>query len=352
MKRLLVTLAAATATMPAVAGATTAPPDSGAAPSSTVTLVTHDSFPTEDTTLNDALAAFSADTGIEVEIVRAGDAGVMVSKAILTAGNPEGDVLYGIDNTYLSRAVDGGVFEPYTAGGLDVVPSELHGGPEVTPVDFGDVCVNVDTAWFAEAGLEPPADLQSLTDPTYRDLLVVENPASSSPGLAFLLASVAEFGEGWPSYWEDLVDNGVSVVDDWSAAYYESFSMAGGDRPLAVSYGSSPPFEMIYATEPIDAPTTTALADTCFRQVEFAGVLAGTDSPAEARQLVDFLLTPAFQETIALNLFMFPVNPDVELAPELAEFSVVPDDPLTLAPSDIAEHRDEWIETWTDTVLR
>jgi thiamine transport system substrate-binding protein len=210
----------------------------------------------------------------------------------------------------------------------------------------------VDTAWFSEAGLEPPTDLQSLTDPAYRDLLVVENPASSSPGLAFLLATVVEFGDDWEGYWEDLVDNGVSVVDDWSAAYYESFSMAGGDRPLAVSYGSSPPFEMIYATEPIDAPTTTALADTCFRQVEFAGVLAGTDAPAEARQLVDFLLTPAFQETIALNLFMFPVDPDVELAPELAEFSVVPDDPLTLDPSDIAEHRDEWIETWTDTVLR
>lgn len=322
-----------------------------------VTLVVHDSFPTEGTALNDALDGFSATSGIDVEILRAGDAGTMVTKAVLSAGNPEGDVLYGVDNTNLARAVDAGVFEPYEAAGLEAIPAalrELVPAGEATPIDFGDVCVNYDIEWFEEHGLAPPTDLASLADPAYAGLLVVPNPASSSPGLAFLLATIAAFGEdGWVGYWEDLVANGVEVVDDWSGAYYERFSgTGGGDRPLVVSYGSSPPFEVIYADPPVDAPTTGALADTCFRQVEFAGVLAGTDAPDEARRLVDFLVTDEFQATIALDLFVFPANEHVALPPVIAEFSVVPAEPLSLDPAAIAEHREDWIETWTDTVLR
>ncbi len=126
------------------------------------TLVTYNSFPEADTSLNDALAAFTDETGIAVEVLRAGDTGTMVSKAVLTAGNPEGDVMFGVDNTFLSRVVDADVFEPYEAEGLDAVPDELRAlvpDGEATPVDFGDVCINYDIAWFDEHGLDPPADL-------------------------------------------------------------------------------------------------------------------------------------------------------------------------------------------------
>ena len=226
-------------------------------------------------------------------------------------------------------------------------------GHEATPVDFGDVCVNYDVAWFAEQGIEPPTDLASLAAPEYADLLVVQNPASSSPGLAFLMATVAEFGDGWTNYWDGLVDNGVEVVDGWTEAYYERFSGAGdGPKPLVVSYGTSPPVEVLFADPPIDEATTAVLDETCFRQVEFAGVLRGTDAPDEARRLVDFLISEPFQAEIALNLFVFPVHPGVDLPPEFTDFIVVPDEPYTLAPATIDENRADWIETWTDTVLR
>jgi thiamine transport system substrate-binding protein len=327
-----------------------------------ITLIAYESFPTEGTPLNETIDAWSAETGIEVDIVVAGDAGTMVSKAVLTAGNPEGDVMYGVDNSFLSRLVSDEVFEPYEATGLDAVdPAMLELVPdgEATPVDFGDVCVNYDIEWFGEHGLEPPTDLESLADPAYRDLLVVENPASSSPGLAFLMAAVAEFGEpaegvgGWVDYWSRLVDNGVEVVDGWTEAYYERFSgMSDGPKPLVVSYGSSPPFEVLYSDPPVDEPSTGVLADTCFRQVEFAGVLRGTDSPDEARAFVDFLIGQDFQSQVAQNLFVFPVNVAVELDQVFTDFAVVPEAPHTLAPELIAQHREDWIETWTDTVLR
>ncbi len=328
----------------------------------TVTLLTYDSFPESDTTLNEALEAFSADTGVDVELAIAGDAGTMVSKAVLTAGNPEGDVMFGVDNTFLSRAVDGRVFEPYEAAGLDAVPAALRDvvpEHEATPIDFGDVCVNYDIGWFAEHGLEPPADLAALAEPEYRDLLVVENPATSSPGMAFVLATVAEFGEdgtppGWVDYWNRLRDNGIHVVDSWTEAYYERFSWAGGgDRPLVVSYGSSPPAEVIFADPPVDEPPTAAIESTCFRQIEFAGVLDGTDVPEAARALVDFLLSEQFQSELALNLFVYPANEDVELPEEFETGgAIIAADPYELDPAAITAGREDWIETWTDTVLR
>jgi thiamine transport system substrate-binding protein len=341
---------------PALAASAFAP-SGGSGDTDSITLLAYESFPTAGTPLNDAIGAFTDATGIDVEIVIAGDAGTMVSKAVLTAGNPEGDVMFGVDNTSLSRAIGEGVFEPYTAEGLEQLDpglTELVPNGEATPVDFGDVCVNYDIAWFEQEGLEPPTDLESLTAPEYRDLLVVENPASSSPGLAFMMAAIAAFGEdGWLDYWSRLADNGVEIVDGWTEAYYERFTgTGGGPRPLVVSYGSSPPFEVLFADPPVDEPSTGVLAETCFRQVEFAGVLRGTDAPDEAQRFVDFLISEAFQSQVALNLFVFPVNRNVELDPVFDDFAVVPADPATLDPELIAANRERWIEEWTGTVLR
>ncbi len=319
-----------------------------------VTLVAYESFPTEGPIV-DQLAAFTAQTGIGVDILIAGDTGTMLSKAELTAGNPEGDVMWGIDNSFLSRALDAGIFEPHTAAGLDAIPSEftdLVPNGEATPVDFGDVCINYDIGAFEALGIDPPSTLADLADPAYKDLLVVQNPATSSPGLAFLLATIDEYGaDGWQDYWSSLVDNGVAVVDGWTAAYYEQFSYAGGDRPLVVSYGSSPPFEVLFAESPLDAAPTGVIEDTCFRQVEFAGVLAGTDAPDEARQLVDFLITPGFQATLPLNLFVFPANSTVELDAEFDDYAVIPATSRSVAPEEVDANRSIWLDEWTDLVL-
>jgi thiamine transport system substrate-binding protein len=318
----------------------------------TLTLLAYDSF----TPSEGIFDTFTAETGIDVEVALGGDAGELVSKAVLTAGNPEGDVLWGVDNTLLSRALDADVFEPYESPGLADVPTpltDLVPGHEVTPVDTGDVCINYDIAGLAERGLDPPSGLADLADPAYADLLVVQNPATSSPGLAFLLATVAELGpDGWQDYWRDLRENGVAVVDGWTEAYYERFSATGGDRPMVVSYATSPPAEVVFADPPIDEPPTAVVEATCFRQVEFAGVLRGTDHEAEARRLVDYLLGTTFQEDLPLTLFVFPANERAALPEVFTEFAVRPVESLTLPPEEIAENRQAWIDEWTSIVLR
>ena len=329
---------------------TTGPGTTGPAAGELV-LVTHDSFAISESVLN----AFAAETGIEIAILRAGDAGTLVNQAILTADNPLGDVLFGVDNTFLSRPLEAGVFEPYQPAGLDFVPAELQLDSEhrLTPIDFGDVCVNYDKAFFE--GRRVPVSLADLADPEFRGLLVVEDPATSSPGLAFLMATVGTFAEEsdytWLDYWQDLVANDVMVTSGWEQAYYSASTWWGGDRPLVVSYASSPPAEVFYAEDPIEEAPTGVVESGCFRQVEFAGILTGTERREEAEQLMDFLLTIPFQEDIPLNIFVFPARRDANLPQVFVENTVIPTDPITLDPAVIDENRELWIEAWTEIVL-
>jgi thiamine transport system substrate-binding protein len=317
-------------------------------------LVTHDSFVMSD----DARRAFERDSGLTLRLLQAGDAGEVVTKALLTAGNPQGDVLFGIDDNLLSRALEGELFTSYESPGLETVDERLVLDPEhrVTPIDHGEVCLNYDKAWFATRGVAPPTTLDDLVRPAYEDLLVVENPATSTPGLAFMLATIARFGDGeqWERYWRALRDNGVLVVDGWEEAYTVRFSGSSGKgkRPIVVSYASSPPVEVIYAKpRPGEAPTGVVEA-SCFRQIEFAGILRGARNEDGAKKLVDFLLSRPFQEEIPLSMFVFPVNREARLPTAFVRHAVVPEDPLELPPEAIGENRERWVDEWTRIVLR
>jgi thiamine transport system substrate-binding protein len=318
----------------------------------TLRLIAHDSFtPTEG-----IFDQFTSETGITVQIVRGGDAGTLVTKAVLATGNPEADVLWGIDNTMLSRALDADVFLPYVTvhqADLDTEAVALSPNGAVTPVDSGDVCINYDREWFAARSLTPPLTLQALASSTYRNLLVTSNPLTSSPGMAFLLATIAEFGDGWETWWSTMRDNGVLVVESWSDAYYGHFSAASdGTRPLVVSYATSPPAEVIFADpRPAEAPTAVA-ALTCFRQYEFVGILRGTKKVDAAQRLVDFLVSRTFQEDLPLTQFVWPINRTAQVPREFLDHSLRPANPLTIAPEMIAARRAEWLDRFSDIMLR
>ena len=322
-------------------------------PPTEVVLVTHDAFAISPAVKK----AFEDESGLKLKILKAGDAGEVVTRALLTAGNPEGDVLFGVDNNLLQRALDGDVFEAYDPPALADVDPALILDPEdrATPIDRGDVCLNYDRAWFSSHELAPPRTLADLTQPRYRGLLVVQNPATSTPGLAFMLATIAKFGDGWQGYWRKLRANDVLVVDGWEDAYYARFSGAAGSkgkRPVVVSYASSPPAEVIFRDpRPAEAPTGVVAA-TCFRQIELAGVLRGARNPEGARKLVDFMLSKRFQEDIPLQMFVFPARSDAALPPEFERFAVVPKHPLQLPPAEIEQNRERWVDEWTDIVVR
>ncbi|UUN29462.1 thiamine ABC transporter substrate binding subunit [Streptomyces sp. FIT100] len=326
--------------------------------SKTVTLVSHDSFNATPAVLKE----FTEQTGYTVKVLKSGDAVEALNKEILTKGSPQGDVFFGVDNTTLSRALDNGLFTPYEAKGLDRVPESAQldkGRHRVTPVDTGDICVNYDKKYFADKKLAPPVTLDDLAKPAYKDLLVVENAERSSPGLGFLLGTAAAYGdEGWQDYWKKLKANGVKVVDSWELAYNQEFSgsaggkAAKGDRPLVVSYASSPPVEVLFAKpQPKEAPTGVATG-TCFRQTEAAGLLKGARNEAGGKALLDFLISKKFQEDMPLQMFVNPVVNDAEVPALFTEFGAVVDKPQTMAPEKIADSRDQWIQSWSSLVLK
>ncbi|MGA0118510.1 MAG: thiamine ABC transporter substrate-binding protein [Ilumatobacteraceae bacterium] len=297
-----------------------------------ITLVAYDAFTPQEGIFDQ----FTRDTGVTVKVITAGDTGTMVSKAILTAGNPEGDVMWGIDNTFLSRAQEAELLTSYE------------------PVDEGDICVNYDKNWFAQRNIAMPQTFEDLASPTYKNLLVVQDPTTSSPGLGFMLATIAHFGETqWESYWKKLTANGVKIVSDWTTAYTVEFSGSSGKGkyPLVVSYGSSPPAEVVFSATPIDEPPTGVMEKTCFRQTEYVGILRGTKNEEIAQKLVDYLLGKTFQESMPLTLFVFPTNKDAQLPDVFEKFAVRPSTPLSVSPDTIEKNRDQWLDTWRAIAL-
>lgn len=312
-----------------------------------VVLVTHESFVLP----KKLIRQFEEESGYELDVRASGDAGALTNKLVLTKDNPLGDVAFGVDNTFASRALDEGVFAPYDAALPEGAERYALPGAEgvLAPVDNASVCVNIDDTWFAEHDLTPPATLDDLADPTYEDLFVTPGATTSSPGMAFLLSTVAAYGDGWPDYWADLMDNGAKLTEGWSDAYQVDFTQGGGkgDRPIVLSYDSSPAF-----TVSDGVSTTSALLDTCFRQVEYAGVLEGAENPAGAEALVDFLLSPEVQSALPDSMYVFPVDSSVELPAEWAEFAVQPEHPYDVDPASITENRDDWLREWSDVTSR
>lgn len=344
-------MALVTVTLLAITAVACGDDSDSSSPPDRLVLVAYDSF----TPPEGAFDAFTAATGIAVEVAIGGDAGELIAKATLTSGNPEGDVLWGVDNTLLSRALDSEVFDPYVSSAHPLLDRLVDAGAGiVTPVDYGDVCVNYDVAALEQLGLEPPSTFDDLADPAYRGLLVVPSAAASSPGLAFMLATIARFGEGWTDYWRRLVDNDVLVVEGWSDAYYSAFTRYGGDRPLVLSYASSPPAEVLFADPPLPsgAPAVTGVVtSTCFRQVEFAGVLRGTDHVEAARSLVDYLVSDDFQSLLPESLFVYPANSRVPLPESFVRYAPTVTSPLTMDAATIAANRTAWLDTWTSIAV-
>jgi len=316
----------------------------------TLTVMTHDSFAVSE----DVVKAFEDANNAKVVFLQSGDAGAALNKAILTKDAPLADVLFGVDNTFLSRALEADIFDAYVSPALQDVPAEfkLDASNRALPVDYGDVCINYDKTYFTEKNLVVPQSLEDLTKPEYKDLLVMENPATSSTGLAFLLATVAHYGDSFTDYWQALKDNGVVIVDGWETAYYTNFSASSGhgSQPMVVSYASSPSAEVSPSCEALTASILGA--DTCFRQIEFVGILKGTQNGALAEKFVDFMLGKQFQEGMPLLMYVYPVNPKAILPEAFIQYAQTPEQPATLDPVIIAEKRDAWIQAWMDVVLK
>lgn len=330
--------------------------DSSSGEPATLVLATHDSFAMSE----EVIKAFESANNAKVQVLTLGDAGAALNKVILSKDAPLADLMFGVDNTLLSRALNEDIFAPYDSPTLATIPDQFKLDPEnrLLPVNYGFVNINADKGWFVDKNLPLPQTLEDLTKPEYKGLLVVENPATSSPGLAFLLATIAHFGEErYLDFWQALRANDVLISEGWSDAYYTHFTVGSGDsgaRPLVVSYTSSPPADVVYASDGRTEPASVNInpAGGVWQQVEFVGVLKGAKNPELAQKFIDFMLGKQFQEEMPLQMYVYPVNPEAALPEVFSKFAEVPSDTATLDPAAIDAGREQWIKAWTEVMLR
>ena len=309
-----------------------------------VVLVTHDSFAMS----KDVLAAFTKKTGITIDVRKMGDAGALTNQLVLTKSNPIGDVAFGVDNTFASRALDENVFVPYQVEANGPAAYNVDNSNRLTAVDIGDVCLNIDPVALKAKNVPEPTSYADLTKPEYKDMLVVEDPATSSPGLAYLLGTIAKLGDGWQDYWRALKANGVQVVSGWEEAYTQAFSGSSGKgpKPIVVSYASSPSAEL----DDQGNPRTKAVLDTCFRQVEYAGILNNAKHPEDAQKVMDFLLSADFQAQVPDQMYVYPVRKGVALPEAWQKAAPLPTAPAEMPAAEIQQNRERWISEWRGIV--
>ena len=330
-------------------------PNANTVPQS-LTVMVHDSFAVSEAVVK----AFEQANNVKVTVLKSGDAGAALNKAILSKAAPIADVMYGVDNTFLSRALNAGIFEPYASPALANIPNrfKLDKDNRLLPVDDSHVIINYDKAFLKSKDLDPPKSLRELSDPKWKGLLAVENPATSSPGLAFLMASIAAFPDGagytWQQFWKDLRTNDVYVSPDWNDAYYTQFSGSSGkgSRPLVVSYATSPAAEVVFSDGKLKEPPIGNLDGTAFEQIEFVGILKGTKNRALAEKFVDFMLSKEFQQDVPLQMCVYPVLTVVAEPDVFVKFAQPPSQSYSLPPDQIDANRDKWIEQWTQLILK
>ncbi|SEA02163.1 thiamine transport system substrate-binding protein [Bowdeniella nasicola] len=307
-------------------------------------VLSHDSFDFPETLIKQ----FAEETGIDVSIQQIGDGGELANQLVLTKDAPLGDVVYGLDNTVSYRISGQDVIAETSVASPDKA-LDYAGEPGLIPIDQGDVCVNYDKAWFQ--GKQPPQTFEDLAKPEYKGLLVAMNPASSTPGMAFMLATIEHFGtDGWLDYWKQLRDNGVKITNGWSDAFSVDYSAGegAGPFPMMVSYGSSPAYSV---NEAKTESTTAALPQTCYRQVEYAGVLQGSKNPEAAAKFVEFMLTPAVQEAISEVTYMHPANPEANAPEDLVNFGPLATEMTALPADEVAANAEAWLRAWQAEVI-
>ena len=319
-----------------------------------LTVITHDSFNLD----KKLIQAFELQNNLRVAFVKGGDAGAMTNKLILTKKNPLADVVYGIDNTLLGKALSANILEPYKPKAAALIPLEyrLDNAWHITPINYGFVALNYDKAWFAVNNKAFPQRLEDLTKPEFKALLAMPNPATSSTGFAFYLATIKKLGErGALNFWAGLRDNGVKITAGWDAAYYTEFTRNGGSRPIVVSYASSPAAEVFYSSPKLDdAPTANLLLPgSSFLQIEGVAVLRGAKNPDLASAFVDFMLSAGVQRDIPTQMWVYPVMPNITLNP-VYRFADQPtgQQVSTLQPQTISANSARWLENWTRVVGR
>lgn len=313
-------------------------------PEPDLVIYAYDSFVSEWGPAGKVIPKFEELYGVKVSLLSAGDAGQVLSRAIFERDDPQADILVGIDNNLLTRALEADLLLPYRSANLSLIPKELIFDPShhVTPFDYGYFAFVADSQVLDDL----PADLEELTGPRFRDKIILEDPRTSSPGFGFLLWTIAVYGEHYLAYWERLKPNLLTITDGWDSAYG---MFTSGEAPLVLSYTTSPAYHVEF--EQTHRFQALIFPEGNYLQIEGMGIVRGAKHLDLAKKFIDFILTEDFQEEIPLTNWMYPVNPAAAL-PDSFDYAPRPETGLSLEPRVISENQELWLRSWAELIRK
>ncbi|WP_048146675.1 thiamine ABC transporter substrate-binding protein [Pyrococcus abyssi] len=296
--------------------------------------------------LKEVIPEFEKEYNAKVNLVLVGSTGELVNRLILEKDNPKADVVVGIDNTFLAKAIEADVLEPYKPKNADVIPEWIIKSfdPEfrLTPFDYGFLAFNYRT----DLVKEPPKSLEDLTKPEWRGKIIIEDPRTSSPGLAFMLWTIAVYKDKWLEYWAKLRDNEIQIVKGWSAAWG---AFSEGEYPVVLSYATSPAATVYYDNK--TNVRAIEFKEGNFLQIEGAGIVKGTKNKELAEKFIEFLISEKAQEKLPTTQWMYPVNKNVKL-PEVYKYALKVEKPVTIDPKEVQENLNKWLKQWEEVVVQ
>jgi thiamine transport system substrate-binding protein len=281
-------------------------------------------------------------TGYKVRAISLGDAQEVLNRAILEKDNPKADVIIGIDNNMLSKALKAEVLSSYQSHNLDKIDESLIFDKtyNVSPYDYGFFSIIYDT----EKIDTPPSSMEELLSPNFEDKIILMDPRTSSPGLGFLLWTIDIYGDNFTGYWEKLLSNVLTITDGWSSGYG---LFTSGEAPMVLSYTTSPAYHVEY--EDTNRYQAVIFEEGNYIQIEGAGIIKNCPNRKGAETFIDFLLSEGFQKEVALTNWMFPVNTSLPL-PESFDYALKPEKSLQIDYMEIEDNLSSWIDEWLKVV--
>lgn len=285
-----------------------------------------------------ALPIFEEKYGVTVEVRSYGDAGAVLSKVIAEGAKSDVDIVIGIDNILAKRALTEDIFLPYKSENADKISDEslvFDKSWRLTPYDFGSLAIVYDPE---ELGTLEMDGLINLTDKKFKKNLIIQDPRTSSTGLAFLVWTYTAHKDDFDEFWRKLKPSILTVTMGWDDAF-EKFE--AGEAPMMVSYATDGAYSYEYYGE--TKYKAIIPGNVGYGQIEGAGIVKWTDEETLAKKFIDFILSPEFQSNIPLNQWMFPVV-EVQL-PKSFEYAIEPGSLLTIDPDLDVDHL---IERWVN----
>ena len=314
---------------------------------------------------DEMLAEFTNQTGYEIEMIRTDDSGGILEQLLQTQQAQQADLAIGLDNTYLQTALNFCLLRAHetNVAGISETALEPYSGPLALPFDRGDVCLNYDETRVDGSNLTVPTSLWNLTEPEWNGLTAFPSPVTSSPGRAFMSATIDYFENDEDNttdafdWWKAMANNGAIFTSGWTEAY-EIYYSGGygewveghlGDAAMTVSYCHSPGVEAFYGGNWTKS-TSLTLPRSSFHQVEYAGVINGGTEIDAANAFIAYLLSEDVNRNMPENNLMQSVlvNATWPATDGYAYHTDTPTLNAEISNERIADEMEAWLSDWKE----